>query len=144
MTAPAYLEAPDRDRLRRLDMFAFLAAIQERHPELRSPVTFPEFTRIAHREHITVKIADISRPARLLRYGPHFSIRLRRSLDYTARTRFGMHELVHYWRDDIGEACFHADDEWLPSDSEDFAEDFAWLVTCPAFQSLDLRSWRRS
>lgn len=78
-----------------------------------------------------MKVTDISRPARLLRFGQHVSIRINRKLDLTARTRFGMHELSHFWRDDIGEACYHADDEWLPSPSEDFAETFAWLVTQP-------------
>jgi hypothetical protein len=40
-----------------------------------------------------------------------------------------MHELAHYWRDDEGECCYHADVTWLASPSEDFAETFAWHVT---------------
>lgn len=86
---------------------------------------------MAVREGVRVQLLPLSRPARLLRLGQHVSIQINRALDMTARARFGMHELCHFWRDDIGQPCYHAEDEWVASELEDFAETFAWVVTSP-------------
>lgn len=116
----------------RPDVAMFYAAQRERHPELARTVTYRTFRRIAEREGLIVQVVRLSHPARFVRVGAHVGIQLHPELGDTARARFGMHELCHYWRDDIGEdACYHAADEWVPNEAEDFAELFAWLCTHP-------------
>lgn len=106
--------------------------MQQRHPELGSLVTWRAFNAMARREGVSVCLTKLSRPARLIRLGQYVEIQINRRMLATARTRFGMHELCHYWRDDTGEcATYYADNDWLPSESEDFAELFAWLCTHP-------------
>jgi hypothetical protein len=101
-----------------------------RHPELaRRPVLWDDTVRMAHREGIHVQVLPLSRPARLVRYGQNRCIQIDRRLDMTARARYAVHELVHVWRDDIGAACYYADEEWLESPAEDFAEMVAWVAT---------------
>lgn len=107
----------------------FRECMSERHPELRRQLLWDDVVTIALREGIQVQVLPLSRPARLLRFGARVFIQIDKRLDATARARFGAHELCHYWRDDMGEPCYYADEEWVASESEDFAETFAWLVT---------------
>ena len=101
------------------------------HPELADLVTWRGFTAIARREGIGVRLTRLSRPARLLRLGQFTEIQIDRRLPSLARTRFGLHELAHYWRDCEDVPCYYADNEWVASESEDFAELFSWLCTHP-------------
>jgi hypothetical protein len=104
-----------------------------RHPELHRQVRWSDFEAICAREKIIVRIVALSRPARLVRFGQHVCIQINRAVHSSMlRTRYGMHELSHFWRDDPGEACYHAEEEWVASESEDFADLFAWQTTSPA------------
>jgi hypothetical protein len=57
-----------------------------------------------------------------------------------------MHEMWHFWKDEIREACVYADDETVRHPREDSADLFAWYVTSPARifleprRTLDLRT----
>src|SRR4051812_28369484 len=102
------------------------------HPELASPVTWAGFIAIAQRCKIQIRIVNMSHPARLIRLGNNVGIQIKRGLDRTLQTRYGMHELWHFWNDDIQEACIYADDETLRHPREDAADLFAWYVTSPA------------
>jgi len=123
--------ALDRTRLRRRSVPHFIRAMAEKHPELRRQVTYAEFTTIAQREGIPIRIGNLSRPARLIRYGNHVEIQLSDRLSHKERTVRGMHELCHYWRDDPGQSCYYADDE-VSLPLEEFADIFAWAVTSTA------------
>jgi hypothetical protein len=103
----------------------------ERHPELRRQVTYAEFTTIAAREGIPIRVGRLSRPARLIRYGHYVEIQLSEDLDHKERTVRGMHELCHFWRDDPGQPCYYADEE-VNEPLERFADTFAWFVTSTA------------
>jgi hypothetical protein len=60
-------------------------------------------------------------------------IRINHELNSHLRTRYGMHELCHVWRDELGMPCIYADDETVTKDpKEDFADLFAWYVTSEA------------
>jgi hypothetical protein len=120
-----------------LGVVEFAKAMSARHSELRVTVGWSEFTAMALRDHISVRVVALSRPARLLRLGNRVGIQLNRDLDRTRQTREGMHELCHYWRDDLGEGCIYSDDETLQQPREDFAETFAWYVTSPARVFVD-------
>lgn len=120
--------------LRRETVVSFTRRMALRHPELRRVVTWPAFVRMAEREGVSVRVLPLSRDGRLLRLGQHVGIQINQALDRTLRTRTGMHELCHLWRDDPGMPCYHAasEDEQVLHPSEEFAEIFAWAVTSPA------------
>ena len=109
----------------------FIRDLLPRHPELAEVVTWDAFTRMTHREGIVVRVVrGLSRRARLVRIGQHVFIQIRRELPRAERVLWGMHELCHFWRDDPGVMCYHADSG--VDESEDFANVFAWAVTSPA------------
>lgn len=116
------------------------------HGELERPVTWGAFCSIAMRCKIAVRILEMSHPARLVRLGNHVGIQIKRGLDRTLQTRYGMHEMWHFWNDEIREACVYADDETVRHPREDSADLFAWYVTSPARifleprKTLDLRT----
>jgi hypothetical protein len=111
----------------------YARSLYAKHPELAQPVRWQHFLRMAERSNIAVRIVPLSRPARLIRYGQSLCIQLRRDLNHHLRTMYGMHELVHAWRDELGIACIYADDETVATDpKEDFADLFAWFVTSEA------------
>jgi hypothetical protein len=110
----------------------FIEQHAERHPELRRQVDWQDFLRIAKRDGVRVRAANLSHPARLVRFAGALEIQLAFTLTMKQATIFGMHEICHAWRDDVGEPCFHAEDEWVPSPSEDFAELFSWITTSPS------------
>lgn len=120
-----------------LGVIEFARAMSLRHPELHTVVTWPGFSAMAARDRVSVRVLELSRPARLLRLGNHVGIQLNRELDRTRQTREGMHELCHFWRDDLGESCLYSDEETLKQPREDFAETFAWYVTSPARVFMD-------
>lgn len=122
----------DRPTLRRKSVPVFIRQMAGRHRELREPVTYEGFIAIAKREAVSVRVAELSRPARLIRVGQWPCIQLNRSLGYGQRAVYGMHELCHFWRDDPGEPCYNFEDDALISDAEEFADIFAWVVTSPA------------
>lgn len=121
-----------RDRVRRMSYARFAQAIYARHPEIRDVVTWESFTTMAHREGVRVRVVDLSRPAQLLRVGHRSFIQVNAQQSRAARTEHGMHELVHFWRDDPGVPVYHAEDEWVASSEEDFANHFAWIVCSPS------------
>jgi hypothetical protein len=118
--------------LHALGVMEFALAMADHHPELKDVVTWSGFVAMATREGISIRVIELSRPARLLRLGNRVGIQLSRDLDRTRQTREGMHEMCHFWRDDPGGACLYSDDETLAQPREDFAETFAWYVTSPA------------
>jgi hypothetical protein len=109
------------------------------HPELANPVTWGAFCSIAQRCRISVRIVNMSHPARLIRLGNSVGIQIKRGLDRTLQTRYGMHELWHFWNDDIRESCIYADEETVRHPREDAADLFAWYVTSPARIFLEPR-----
>lgn len=115
--------------LAKLSLADFIAVLATHHLELRQPLAFTDVFSIALREHIPIRVMPLSRPARLLRLGQHVAIQINALEPSRQWATYGMHELCHYWRDDAGELCYHADVAWLESPSEDFAETFAWHVT---------------
>jgi hypothetical protein len=126
----------DRKALRRRSVAVFIRTLAQRHPEMREPVTYQHFLKIAEREGVSVRVVPLSRPARLIRAGRFPCIQLDRSLSRDERAIYGMHELCHYWRDDSGEPCYHAEDDAMIDAQESFADVFAWVVTSPAGRLL--------
>lgn len=122
------------------DVRAFAAHMANRHPELARPVTWADFLAIAGRCRIIVRVVEMSHPARLVRLGNTVGIQLKRGLPRTLQTRYGMHELWHYWVDDIHEACIYADEDTVRHPREDPADLFAWYVTSPARIFLEPRA----
>jgi hypothetical protein len=118
----------------------FTAKMGAIHPELLKPVTWLGFIEIARRCQIVVRVLPLSHPARLLRAGGYVSIQIKRGLDRTLQTRYGMHEMWHFWNDDIRESCIYADDETVRHPREDAADLFAWYVTSPARIFLEPRA----
>ncbi len=122
----------DRQTLRRRSVPHFIRSTAEHHPQLRRPVTYAEFSMIAVREGIIIRVVpSLSHAARLIRVGAATFIQFRRDTSRQERAVLGMHELCHFWRDDPGQACYFADeDDMRPL--EEFADVFAWFVTSPA------------
>lgn len=108
----------------------FTRRLARRHPELERQVLWPDVEAFCRRERVLLRRCAISDDARLLRFGQHVCIQLRRSLDEKAATIFAMHELCHFWRDDPGEPCYYADAH-SQDPREEFADIFAWYVTTP-------------
>lgn len=123
---------PGWRELRRFDVVPFIHEMARRHPELARPVVWIDFVRMAKRDGIRVSVIGLSRPARLIRFEGCVCIQLRSSLNRSERTKYGMHELCHAWRDDPGRSFYHAEEAGVRSPSEDFADLFAWVVTSPA------------
>lgn len=121
-------------------IIAFTAQMAVVHPELAKPVTWTDFISIAHRSRIIVRIVHMSHPARLVRLGNAVGIQIKRGMPRTLQTRYGMHELWHFWKDDIQESCVYADDETVRHPREDAADLFAWYVTSPARIFLEPRA----
>jgi hypothetical protein len=124
----------------------FTAMMARVHHELERPVTWGSFCSIAQRCRISIRILNMSHPARLVRLGNNVGIQIKRGMDRTLQTRYGMHEMWHFWNDDIRESCIYADEETVRHPREDAADLFAWYVTSPARifleprQSVDLRT----
>lgn len=117
----------------------FTAQMGALHPELLRPVTWVGFTEIARRSGIAVRVLELVQPARLLRAGSYVGIQIKRGMHRTLQTRYGMHEMWHFWNDDIRESCIYADDETVRHPREDAADLFAWYVTSPARIFLEPR-----
>ena len=125
------MSIPSWRALRRRSVPRFIREMLPKHPELADVVTWEDFTRMANREGIAVRVvAGLPRKARLVRFGAHVVVQVSRELTRADRTLWGMHELCHFWRDDPGVMCYHATDG--DDESEDFANIFAWTVTSPA------------
>jgi hypothetical protein len=111
----------------------FARSLYPRHPELEHPVRWQHFIAMALRSGVFIRILPLSRPARLIRYGESLCIQIHYELNHHLRTRYGMHELCHVWRDELGMSCIYADDETIAKNEiEDFADLFAWYVTSEA------------
>jgi hypothetical protein len=121
------------------EVISFTTRMAAVHPELERPVTWGAFCSIAQRCKIAVRILNMSHPARLVRLGNNVGIQIKRGLDRTLQTRYGMHEMWHFWNDDIRESCIYADDETVRHPREDAADLFAWYVTSPARIFLEPR-----
>lgn len=122
-----------RQQLRRKDYIPFLRALAKVHPELKRPVDWDAFGRIAQREGITVRVLPLppGDHGQLVRVGRRVFIQISSAVPKQKRAEVGIHELTHYWRDDPGQAVYHSEDVWTASALEDFANTFAWLVTTP-------------
>jgi hypothetical protein len=128
----------------------FARSLYPKFPELTRPVRWSDFLAMAERSRVSVRVVRLSRPARLIRYGQALCIRINRQLNYHLRTLYGMHELCHVWRDEIGASCIYADEATVVAHpTEDFADLFAWFVTSEArvfheplyYQRRRGRSW---
>src|SRR4051812_12607054 len=109
--------------MKHLGVIEFVRSLYAKHPELEQPVRWPHFLQMAERSEVSVRIVPLSRPARLIRYGQSLCIRINQSLNYHLRTLYGMHELAHVWRHEIGMSCIYADEETVTDDpGEDFAD----------------------
>lgn len=119
--------------MKQLGVIEFARTLYPRHPELEHPVRWQHFIAMALRSGVCIRLVPLSRPARLIRYGQSLCIRINYELNHHLRTRYGMHELCHVWRDELGLSCIYADDETVAKDpNEDFADLFAWYVTSEA------------
>ncbi len=119
--------------MRQLNVVDFARLLYAKHPELRQPVRWPHFVQMAARSRVHIRIVPLSRPARLIRFGQALCIRINFQLSYHLRTLYGVHELCHVWRDELGMACIYADEETVTTDpNEDFADLFAWYATSEA------------
>jgi hypothetical protein len=76
-----------------VEIIEFTARMSALHPELAKPVTWTGFCAIAQRSKIAVRIVEMSHPARLVRLGNNVGIQIKRGLDRTLQTRYGMHEM---------------------------------------------------
>lgn len=124
------------------EISAFVESLAPRHPELRRRVHWPDVRAIAQREGVEIRTTPLSRPARLVRFGRQWEIQLNDELDPNARAFYGMHELVHYWRDREEEPTFYAGEEWEDDPKEDFANLVAWYTTSTAHELVARRSSR--
>lgn len=116
-----------------LTVVGFAQSLYAKHPELKQPVRWPHVLQMAERSGIHVRVVPLSRPARLIRYGSVLCIRINENLSYHLRALYGVHELCHAWRDELGISCIYADEETVAKDpNEDFADLFAWYVTSEA------------
>lgn len=77
----------------------FARSLYGRHAELEQPVRWQHFIAMALRSGVCVRVMPLSRRARLIRYGQSLCIRINYELNQHLRTRYGMHELCHVWRD---------------------------------------------
>lgn len=119
--------------MKKLGVVEFARSLYLEHPELEQPVRWPHFLTMSARTGVHVQIVGLSRPARLIRFGSELGIQIQQGLSYHLRALYGMHELCHVWRDEIGESCIYADEETVMTDpKEDFADLFAWYVTSEA------------
>lgn len=109
----------------------FVAAIAERHPEVRRQLHWRDVQTIARREGVSVRRVPLSHPGRLVRFGRQWEIQVNEDLDQSARAVVGVHELVHYWRDREDEPAIYSTDLWMPDPREDFANLVAWYLTTP-------------
>lgn len=116
-----------------LGVIEFVRVLSATHPELTDTVGWQQFMKMAQRSEVAVRILPLSRPARLLRYGDALCIQINVDLNRHLGAYWGMHELCHVWRDEIGMSCFYSVEG--PDDpGEKFADNFAWYVTSdPAF-----------
>lgn len=141
----SFLFRGSRETLRRKSVPLFIKSMVAQHPELARPVLWTDFIAMCDRESITLQIIPLHRAGRLLRIGERAYIQINEVLDRTRRTQIGMHELCHFWRDDTGEMCYHADEEGSSTPREQFADIFAWTVTStarefvPGLREEDLR-----
>lgn len=119
--------------VRRHGVTAFIRTMGERHPELKRLVLWDDMLRMANREGIFVRTVALPSAvkARLVRCGERAFIQINANLRREEQTIHGMHELVHFWRDDPGVACYYSD-EISQATNEDFADIVAWAVTSPA------------
>lgn len=123
----------------------FARSLYDVHPELAQPVRWQHFLAMAGRSRIAVRLVPLSRPARLIRYGQAMCIQIQRGLNHHLRTLYGMHELCHAWRDELGIECIYADDDTVMTDpKEDFADLFAWYVTSEARVFQEPVAFRRA
>ena len=124
--------------LRRRSTPALIRHLAKRHPELVRPCVWDDFVRIAEREEIVVRVVELPpwQQARMVRFGQRPFIQLSKRLTRDERTVVGFHELAHFWRDDPGVACYHAEQDDRCHPREDFADIFAWAVTSPARQHV--------
>lgn len=127
-----FLFRHSRSALQRKSVPLFVRSMAERHPELSAPVVWAGFCAIAERERVAIQLLPLHRSGRLLRIGERVFVQINKALDETRRTQIGMHELCHFWRDDMSEMCYHASEEGYRDTREEFADIFAWIVTSPA------------
>lgn len=122
-----------RAQLRRRSIPRFIEAMASVHPELRDVVCFDDFVRIAHREHVTVRVVDLppQQKGRTIRFAGRVFIQINRSMSRAEQTMTGMHEMCHVWRDDPGVAAYYSDAVTGGACCE-FADIFAWFVTSAA------------
>ncbi len=113
---------------------AFVASLADRHPELRRRVHWGAVRTMARREGIALRTVSLSHPARLVGLGGRWEIQMAEDLDPNARAFYGVHELVHFWRDREVESTFYSSDEWRRDPKEDFANVVAWYLTSTAHE----------
>lgn len=108
-----------------------------RAPEFAKRVLWVDVLTMAQREGIQVRVVKLPnwQRARLVRLGQHVFIQVNRAMSRAEQTVHAVHELVHFWRDDPGLACYYSDGG--RGDNEEFADIVAWLVTSPAREFVD-------
>jgi hypothetical protein len=128
-------------RGRRLNVIRFTRQFAERHPELRTQVTFEAVLRMAERDRIHVRLVELppQQRARTFAVGDQQFIQLNRTMAPGELATQGMHELCHIWRDKPIDGAYYSD-ELTGGESCEFADIFAWRVTSPARGLFDPES----
>lgn len=112
---------------RRRSVVHLVRRLSRRHPEFECPITWDGLEAICAREHITIRVHTLPAGEKgwLLRLGNYVTIRLARALPPHERLWTALHELAHFFSEDIGEMCMYADDD-ADTEQEEFCEIFAW------------------
>lgn len=126
------------EQVRRRSVPRFVQLMTEKHPELRTQVTYEGFCAIAGREQVVVQTCALPdrQRARTFAIGHHQFIQLNRSMAPGELATQGMHELCHIWRDKPVDGAYYSD-ELTGGESCYFADIFAWRVTSPARPLFD-------
>lgn len=104
-----------------------LAAVRERHPELRRRLSWNGLAAVLRRERIQVVRVPMRTPAALLHRGGVSILMLNSDLPPRRHTYYCAHELGHHFlhADQELEPVFHMDVIWPDDPREDEAEYFA-------------------
>jgi hypothetical protein len=119
--------------VRRRSVPHFVRLMSERHPEIRTQVSYDAFRAIADRDEVLVQLVALPdrQRARTFALGRFQYIQLNRSMAPGELATQGMHELCHIWRDKPIDGAYYSD-ELTGGESCYFADIFAWRVTSPA------------
>jgi hypothetical protein len=115
--------------MRRDDIDALCAALRERHPELRRPLTWHGIQRVLRRARVRYDRVPLDVPAMLLTHGGVSVILLNADLPARAHTEAMAHEFAHIQlhAGEPGELSFHI---WRPGSADPREREADYLARC--------------